>query len=53
MWQLIRSNYKGELTEFDTHAIITIEHNEVVKPIHPTRMPVIFDPTDYDVWLTG
>ncbi len=27
--------------------------NEVVKPIHPSRMPVILDAADYGTWLSG
>jgi putative SOS response-associated peptidase YedK len=33
-----------------TCAIITTEHNEVMRPIHD-RMPVIVAPADYDAWL--
>ena len=53
LWRSFRGNYKGELTEFDTHTIMTTKPNEVVKPIHPTRMPVILDPIDYEAWLSG
>ncbi|NNE25135.1 MAG: SOS response-associated peptidase [Rhizobiales bacterium] len=53
LWRSFRGNYKGELTEFDTHTIMTTSPNEVVKPIHSTRMPVILDPSDYETWLAG
>lgn len=53
LWRSFKGNYKGELAEFDTHTIMTTKPNEVVRPIHPTRMPVILDPKDYETWLTG
>jgi len=33
--------------------ILTTTPNEVVKPTHSSRMPVILDDGDYDEWLTG
>lgn len=45
--------YRGELVEIDTHTVITTTPNELVREIHPTRMPVILDPGDYETWLTG
>lgn len=33
--------------------MVTTTANELVKPVHPTRMPVILDPADYETWLTG
>jgi len=33
--------------------MLTTTPNELVKPIHPTRMPVILQPDDYDTWLTA
>ncbi len=38
----------GELLE--TCTIITIEANDVLKPVHD-RMPVILKPKSYDEWL--
>jgi putative SOS response-associated peptidase YedK len=35
----------------ETTAIITTTPNEVVKPVHPTRMPVILRSEYYDEWL--
>ena len=34
-------------------SMVTTTLNEVVRPIHPSRMPVILDPNNYDTWLTG
>lgn len=53
LWRSFRGNYKGELAEFDTHTIMTTKPNEVVKPVHPTRMPAILNPKDYYAWLAG
>ncbi|MEL6411966.1 MAG: SOS response-associated peptidase family protein, partial [Pseudomonadota bacterium] len=36
-----------------THTMITTIANDLVRPIHPTRMPVILKPGDYELWLTG
>ena len=40
----------GEVIE--TYTIVTTNANERIAPIHH-RMPVIVDPADYEVWLTG
>ena len=40
----------GETME--TFTIVTTDANEKIAPIHH-RMPVIVDPGDYDLWLTG
>ena len=40
----------GEVIE--TYTIVTTDANERIAPIHH-RMPVIVDPADYEVWLTG
>lgn len=31
--------------------MVTTVANELVKPFHPLRMPVILDPDDYGTWL--
>ncbi len=33
--------------------MITTTANELVKPVHPERMPVILRPDDYEQWLKG
>ena len=33
--------------------MVTTTPNKVVEPVHPTRMPVILDPQDYETWLYG
>jgi len=37
----------------DCYSMLTTTPNELVRPIHPTRMPVILGPEDYDRWLTA
>lgn len=53
IWRTWKGNYKGELLEMNAYSMMTTTSNEVVKPIHPSRMPVILDPADCDTWLTG
>jgi putative SOS response-associated peptidase YedK len=36
-----------------THTIIKTTVNDLVKPIQPTRMPVILDPENYEAYLHG
>lgn len=33
--------------------MITTMANELVKPVHPERMPVILHPDDHEQWLHG
>ena len=42
-----------EFREMNVYSMLTTTPNKLVKPIHPTRMPVILDPDDYEKWLTG
>lgn len=53
IWRHWRGDIKGEFFEADTYSIITTTPNEIVRPIHPDRMPVILAPGDYEAWLTG
>ena len=53
MWRGFRGECRGEMVEIETHTMITTTPNELVKPVHPDRMPVILDPEDYETWLTG
>lgn len=43
----------GEAGAWLTHTMMTTTANDIVRPVHPTRMPVILDPQDYEPWLTG
>lgn len=42
--------WKGDSEEIESCTIIATEGNDLMKPIHD-RMPVILDPSDYDLWL--
>ncbi|WP_288942524.1 SOS response-associated peptidase [uncultured Roseovarius sp.] len=53
IWRHWRGEIKGEPFEADTYSIITTTPNELVRPFHPDRMPVILAPSDYETWLTG
>jgi len=53
LWRRFRGAYRGERVEIDTHTIITTTPNDVVRPVHPDRMPVILDPAEFDTWLSG
>ena len=53
IWRSWRGNYKDELREMNLYSMLTTTPNELVKPIHPTRMPVILNPDDYEQWLSG
>ncbi len=44
--------YKKGNDDHYSYAIITTQANGIMKPIH-TRMPVIIDKQDYDVWLNA
>lgn len=53
MWTMAQEELRREDSDGLTHTIITTTANELVQPIHPTRMPVILDQANYDTWLNG
>ncbi len=53
MWQTSRYQGKEGPEEVETYTVITTTANELLKPIHPQRMPVIFKPDDYEQWMDG
>lgn len=53
LWRASQPGIDGEEYGWLTHTMITTTPNELVEPVHPTRMPVILDPEDYETWLTG
>jgi len=53
MWRGIQPGLPDDKLNQLTHTIITTNANNLVKPVHPNRMPVILDPADYDAWLNG
>lgn len=36
-----------------SHTVVTTTSNDIVRPVHPSRMVVILDPSDYESWLNG
>nr|WP_301458225.1 SOS response-associated peptidase family protein [Pseudorhodobacter sp.] len=53
MWRGEQHGLPDDDAQQLTHTIITTTANDIVRPIHPTRMPVILQPRDYEEWLTG
>ncbi len=53
LWRAGQPGVEGEEGDLTTHTMITTTANEIVKPVHPKRMPVILDPENYQQWLTG
>ena len=53
MWRDEQPGLPDDKAHQLTHTMITTSANELVQPIHPTRMPVILDPESYEAWLHG
>ena len=53
LWRDFQPGLSGSQAEETTHTIITTTANDIVRPVHPDRMPVILDPSDYEQWLNG
>ena len=53
LWRAGQPGVAGEAGDWLTHTMITTTANDLVRPVHPTRMPVILDPGDHDQWLCG
>jgi len=53
LWRSFRGEYRGETVKIETHTVITTTPNEIVRPIHPDRMPVVLEPEQYETWLNG
>lgn len=53
LWRDSQPGVEGEGADWLTHTMITTTANELVRPVHPTRMPVILDPENYELWLHG
>lgn len=53
IWRHWRGEIKGEHVEIDAYSIVTTTPNDLVRQIHPDRMPVILDPADHEIWLTA
>lgn len=53
IWRQGQPGINGEDGDWLTHTMVTTVANDLVKPVHPLRMPVILDPEDYETWLAG
>ena len=53
MWRGRQPGLPDDKSSLLTHTIITTTATDIVKPVHPGRMPVILDPNNYEVWLHG
>ena len=51
IWRRWRGLYKDEPREMDVFSMVTTTPNEVVRPVHPDRMPAILPPGDHAAWL--
>lgn len=51
LWRAGQPGIEGDDGDWLTHTMVTTVANELVKPFHPLRMPVILDHDDYGTWL--
>lgn len=43
----------GELVDLTVTAVLTTTPNEIGRPIHPARMPVLLRGEDHETWLSS
>lgn len=53
LWRAGQPGVDGEEGGWITHSMVTTIPNDIVRPVHPTRMPVILEKADYETWLRG
>ena len=53
LWRRWRGLYRDEPREMDVVSMVTTTPNEVVRPVHPDRMPMILAREDHAAWLEG
>ncbi|ETX13568.1 hypothetical protein OCH239_09825 [Roseivivax halodurans JCM 10272] len=53
IWRPEKIGYGKEDPPEATYSMLTSTPNRLVKPIHPDRMPVILDESDWETWLQG
>ncbi|MEI4263848.1 SOS response-associated peptidase family protein [Roseovarius sp. D0-M9] len=53
LWTHSRYDGLNGQDECETYTMITTTANDLVRPVHPERMPVILQPDDYQQWLEG
>ncbi|MEL7513647.1 MAG: SOS response-associated peptidase [Pseudomonadota bacterium] len=52
LWRDFQPGLDGD-HQIATHTMVTTVANDLVRPVHPTRMPVILEAADYGTWLSG
>lgn len=53
LWRDEAEHMVEDTKGFPVYTVITTGANDLVRPVHPERMPVILDPADFDAWLNG
>lgn len=53
LWRAGQPGVAGDQGAWLTHTMITTTANDLVRPVHPTRMPVILHQQDHEQWLKG
>ncbi|WP_370160401.1 SOS response-associated peptidase [Limimaricola soesokkakensis] len=53
VWRSFRGTYRDEKVEVDTYSMMTSTPNDLVRKIHPDRMPVILGTEAQATWLEG
>ena len=53
LWRHYRGTYRDEQVEIDTYTMVTSTPNELVKPVHPDRMPVILPEDSWEAWMSA
>ncbi len=56
LWRSFKGKLKadGDTVELTMYSFLTTTPNNIVKPIHPTRMPVLLVGDDaHDTWMNG
>ena len=51
LWRRWKGLYRDEPREMDVFSLVTTTPNDVVRPVHPDRMPAILAPGDHAAWL--
>ena len=51
LWRRWRGPYKDETREMDVVSMVTTTPNDVVRPVHPDRMPMILSLEDHAAWI--
>jgi putative SOS response-associated peptidase YedK len=53
LWRSFSGRYRDKEVEIETYTMVTSTPNDLVKEVHPDRMPVILKQSAFGTWLTG